>query len=112
MSCGVPRAVARLKDELTLLSEEETESPLQGNPLAGVLVVGREAGRVGGLGDLAVEDLLQRVDAVAVLALDVHQMHGSGCFGGLTGVIEGLTVSGWLLAVVLGVGGRFVMGRN
>lgn len=67
----------------TLLGKEETESPLQGDPLAGVLVVGGEAGRVRRLGDLAVEDLLQGVDAVAVLTLDVHEMHFAGVCKGL-----------------------------
>lgn len=47
----------------------------------GVLVVGREASRVGGLGDLAVVDLLEGVDALAGGRHGVHQMHGSGIFG-------------------------------
>lgn len=48
--------------------------------LPGVLVVGREARRVGGLGDLAVVDLLEGVDALARGRHGVHQMHGGGCF--------------------------------
>ena len=48
----------------------------------GVLVVGREASRVGGLGDLAVVDLLEGVEALARGRQGVHQMHGSGSLGG------------------------------
>ena len=44
----------------------------------GVLVVGREASRVGGLGDLAVVDLLEGVEALAGGRHGVHQMHGGG----------------------------------
>jgi len=46
--------------------------------LPGVLVVGGEAGRVGGLGDLAVVDLLEGVEALAGGRHGVHQMHGGG----------------------------------
>lgn len=49
--------------------------------LPGVLVVGREARRVGGLGDLAVVDLLEGVDALAGGRHGVHQMHGGGFEG-------------------------------
>jgi hypothetical protein len=48
----------------------------------GVLVVGREASRVGGLGDLAVVDLLEGVEALASGRHSVHQMHSGGSFGG------------------------------
>jgi hypothetical protein len=44
----------------------------------GVLVVGREASRVGGLGDLAVVDLLEGVEALARGRHGVHQMHSGG----------------------------------
>jgi hypothetical protein len=44
----------------------------------GVLVVGREASRVGGLGDLAVVDLLEGVEALARRRHGVHQMHSGG----------------------------------
>lgn len=40
-----------------------------------VLVIGREAGRVRRLRDLAVHDLLQRVNALAIGAERVHEMH-------------------------------------
>ena len=46
----------------------------------GVLVVGREASRVGGLGDLAVVDLLEGVEALAGGRHGVHKMHGGGSF--------------------------------
>jgi hypothetical protein len=49
----------------------------------GVLVVGREASRVGGLGDLAVVDLLEGVEALASGRHGVHQMHSGGSFGGI-----------------------------
>lgn len=54
-----------------------------GVDVPGVLVVGREASRVGGLGDLAVVDLLEGVEALAGGRQGVHQMHGSGSFGGV-----------------------------
>jgi hypothetical protein len=37
---------------------------------------------VGGLGDLAVVDLLEGVEALARGRQGVHQMHGSGSLGG------------------------------
>ena len=55
---------------------------LIGLGVPGVLVVGREASRVGGLGDLAVVDLLEGVEALARGRQGVHQMHGGGSFGG------------------------------
>lgn len=42
------------------------------------LVVGREAGRVGGLSDLALANLLQGVGTLAVGTDAAHQMH-LGC---------------------------------
>lgn len=43
-----------------------------------VLVVGGEAGGVGALGDLVADDLLQRVDALALGVESVHEMHAAG----------------------------------
>lgn len=44
--------------------------------MLGPFVIGGEAGGVRGLGDLALEDLLEGVDALAGAGLDVaHQMH-------------------------------------
>jgi hypothetical protein len=43
-----------------------------------VLVVGREASRVGGLCDLGARDLLQGVDTLALVVESVHQMHVDG----------------------------------
>lgn len=40
-----------------------------------VLVIRRETGRVRRLRDLAVDNLLQRVDALAIRAERVHEMH-------------------------------------
>lgn len=66
----------------------------------GVLVVGRESGRVGGLGDLGASDLLQRVDALAFGIESVHEMHDwMGCFVGGGDVGLGrcwLLVDGWV----------------
>ena len=46
-----------------------------------VLVIGREASGVGGLGDLAVNDLLQGVDALAIRADSVLRMQLVRCSG-------------------------------
>lgn len=54
-----------------------------GVDVPGVLVVGREASRVGGLGDLAVVDLLEGVEALARGRQGVHQMHVGGSLGGI-----------------------------
>lgn len=43
-----------------------------------VLVIGREASRVCGFGDLGALDLLQGVDALALVVESVHQMHIDG----------------------------------
>jgi hypothetical protein len=51
--------------------------------LPGVLVVGGEASRVGGLGNLAVVDLLEGVEALAGGRHGVHQMHGGGSLIGV-----------------------------
>ena len=103
------------------LSEEETVALLEGDTLPvdtvldchslscrmriliglgvpGVLVVGREASRVGGLGDLAVVDLLEGVEALARGRKSVHQMHGGGSFGGIE--IFGVGIVGDLFVVV------------
>ena len=103
------------------LSEEETVALLEGDTLPvdtvldchslscrmrlsiglgvpGVLVVGREASRVGGLRDLAVVDLLEGVEALARGGKSVHQMHGGGSFGGVE--IFGVGIVGDLFVVV------------
>ena len=54
-----------------------------GLSVPGVLVVGREASRVGGLGDLAVVDLLEGVEALARGRHGVHQMHVGGSLGSI-----------------------------
>jgi len=71
---------------------------LIGLGIPGVLVVGREASRVGGLGDLAVVDLLEGVEALARGRKSVHQMHGGGSFGGVE--IFGVGIVGDLFVVV------------
>lgn len=48
------------------------------NILPRVLVIGREASRVCGFGDLGALDLLQGVDALALVVESVHQMHIDG----------------------------------
>jgi hypothetical protein len=60
---------------LTLLGQEQGKSALQSNTLARPLVVGGDARGVSGLGDLAVGDLLEGVEAVAAGVEGVHQMH-------------------------------------
>jgi hypothetical protein len=60
----------------------------------GVLVVGREASRVGGLGDLAVVDLLEGVEALARGRHGVHQMHGGGSSVGIEIFGVGIDSSG------------------
>jgi hypothetical protein len=64
--------------------------------LPGVLVVGGEASGVGGLGDLAVVDLLEGVEALAGGRHGVHEMHGGGSlFGGVWGLkVGGMRSSG------------------
>ena len=107
-------------DDLTKhLGEEETVALLEGDTLPvdimldhhslscrmrlsiglgvpGVLVVGREASRVGGLGDLAVVDLLEGVEALARRRHGVHQMHIGGSFGGIeifgVGIVSSVVV--------------------
>lgn len=61
---------------LLLLSQEQVKATLQRDALTRPLVIGGEARRVRRLGDLAVGDLLQGVEAVAVGVEGVHQMHG------------------------------------
>lgn len=63
-------------ESLTLLRQEQTESLLQSNTLPRPLVVRGEARRVRRLGDLAVGDLLEGVEAVAGRIEGVHKMHG------------------------------------
>lgn len=60
----------------------------------GVLVVGREASRVGRLGDLAVVDLLEGVEALARGRHGVHQMHIGGSLVGIDIFGVGIDSSG------------------
>ena len=66
--------------------------------LPGVLVVGGEASRVGGLGNLAVVDLLEGVEALAGGRQGVHQMHGGGSLVGIE--IFGVDMVGDLIVAV------------
>ena len=82
-------------DHTGLLGEQETVALLQGDTVTGkwhisstillvlpielidiprVLVIGGETGGVGGLGDLAINNLLQGVDALAVRAEGVLEV--------------------------------------
>jgi hypothetical protein len=64
----------------TLLCQEQAVALLDGDPVPRVLVVGREAGGMRALADLAVDDLFQRVDALGWVrgVGDVHEMHAVG----------------------------------
>lgn len=59
----------------TLLGQEKVEAALESHTLARPLVVGGETSRVSRLCNLAVGDLLEGVEAVALLVESVHQMH-------------------------------------
>lgn len=61
---------------LTLLGQEQGESALERDTLARPLVVGGEARGMRRLGDLAVGDLFEGVEAGAAGVEGVHQMHG------------------------------------
>jgi len=61
--------------EILLLGDEKTVTLLEGDTVSGVLVVGRKSGRVCRLGDLGTDNLLERVDALAVGVESVHKMH-------------------------------------
>jgi hypothetical protein len=63
--------------QLTLLGQEQSVALLDGDPMPRVLVVGRETSGMRALADLAVDDFLQRVDALGrVLRVgDEHEMH-------------------------------------
>jgi hypothetical protein len=65
----------------TLLGQKQSIALLNGNPVPRVLVVGGETGRVRALADFAVDDLLERVDALGrVLRVgDKHEMHAVAC---------------------------------
>merc|ERR1712230_50558 len=65
---------------ILLLHHEQTVALLERNPVPGVLVVGREPRWVRRLGDLAINDLLQRVLALAIRSEGVHKMHGCSCW--------------------------------
>lgn len=60
---------------LTLLRQQESKPLLQRHPLPRPLVIGREARRVGRLGDLAVGNFFERVHALAISVERVHKMH-------------------------------------
>jgi hypothetical protein len=64
----------------TLLCQEQSVALLDGDPVPRVLVVGRKPCWVGRLGDFAVNDLFERVDALGrVLRVgDKHEMHAAG----------------------------------
>jgi len=59
-----------------LLHHEQTVALLERNPVPRVLVIRREPRWVRRLGDLAINDLLQRVLALAIRSEGVHKMHG------------------------------------
>jgi hypothetical protein len=63
--------------KLTLLCQKQSISLLDRDPVPRVLVIGRETGRVGALGDLAVDDFLERVDALrwVLRVRNEHEMH-------------------------------------
>jgi hypothetical protein len=64
---------------LTLLCQKQAIALLDGDPVPRVLVIGREPRWVGRLGDFAVNDLFERVDALGrVLRVgDKHKMHAA-----------------------------------
>lgn len=64
-----------------------------------VLVVGREASRVGGLCDLGTGDLLQGVDTLALVVESVHQMHVDGIVCDSRGrrIVATLVVGCWVV---------------
>lgn len=66
------------RQELTVLRHKQVESLPESDPVARPLVVGREARRVRRLGDLAVQHLLERVQALAAAVEVVHEMHLGG----------------------------------
>lgn len=61
----------------TLLCQKQSVALLDGDPVPRVLVVGRETSGMRALADFAIDDLLQRVDALGrVLRVgNVHEMH-------------------------------------
>jgi len=60
---------------LLQLDQEQAKASLQGDSLSGPLVIGREARWVRRLGDLAVSDLFEGIQAVAIVVESVHEMH-------------------------------------
>lgn len=64
----------------TLLCQEQSVALLDGDTVPRVLVVWGETGWVRALADLAVDDLLERVDALGRVrwVWDVHEMHARG----------------------------------
>lgn len=68
-----------------------------------VLVVRREASRVGGLCDFGAVDLLQGVDTLALAVESVHQMHLGGMMCGIREKGKEATVVGcWIVGGVNG----------
>ena len=64
----------------TLLRQKQSISPLDGNAVPRVLVVGREPGGMRTLADFAVDDFLEGIDALRGVGRvgDVHKMHAGG----------------------------------
>lgn len=63
------------KIRLTLLGQEQPVSLLQRHPMSRVLVIRRKSRRVSRLGHFARNDLVQRVNALAIGINGVHKMH-------------------------------------
>lgn len=88
---------------LTLLRQKQVKATLQRNALTRPLIIGRKARRVRRLGDLAVGDLLEGVEAVAAGVEGVHQMHDGRLVSG--GELKNAGESRiwiWLLGVPIG----------
>lgn len=83
------------KNASYLLRQKQPIAPLQRHALPGVLVIGGETGGVSGLGDAAVDDLLERVDAVAGGGVVVVvKMHCDGWCGEARVFLWSLGVAG------------------
>ena len=66
------------RESRTLLRQQKAISLLNSNTVSRVLVIRGKSRRVRRLGDLAVVDLLQGVNALAGCVEGVHEMHGCG----------------------------------
>jgi hypothetical protein len=67
--------------QLALLGQEQSIALLDGDPVPRVLVVRGETSGMRALADFAVDDFLERVDALGwVLRIgDEHEMHAGSC---------------------------------